>query len=408
MVDTTDIQGYENKFRNQLAKVDEADIPDADREAIHAYVRHMDANRDVNKGTMVSHINRLRLSAERSAVALTAMGVDDVNQLVFDLKHDHGLSEGTLRNYRKALRKFFEFRGEGWWEDIKVGPSPDRQVDPNQLLSEAEIQALIDAAPNPREKALIAMLADSGLRIGALGSLRVRDVDFSGPTATVTINENANVKGASGTIPLTWSEGYLGNWLDNHPRRDDPDAALIHKLNQIGGDDGALDYHYLSRRVKEAADGADIERDRVNTHNFRKSAISRWIREGMPEQAIKHRATWDVDTDMFETYSGVRDEELNDQILAHYDLDEDAEAVTHTVENCPRCRTSLLGSESFCPSCGAPLSQVAAEEVDAAEDAVTEDGFETRDMGDRDLSRAFRRALKSDAELREAILSELE
>lgn len=368
MVDVDDVQGYATKFENQLEKLDAADIDERDRKAIHKFVRSVDARGQVNRGTMVSNLNRLRLSAERGPMPLVEMEKAAVDELLFSLKHEHDLSDGTVRNYRKSLRKFFKERGEPWAEDIVIGAAPSQEVDPNELLTSDELDALLEAAGNPRDKALIALLADTGLRISAIASLRLRDLDHSGQTTLVTINDDAHVKGASGTVPLTWSDGYLSSWLQVHPRRDQPDAAVIHKHGGYidDNDDGAMTYQYLSRRIKDVADDAGVDRDRVNTHNFRKTAISNWIREGLSEQAIKHRATWDVDTDMIRTYSGVRDEELNDQILDHYDI-EPSETATPTIETCPRCGTAIRDTDRFCGGCSAPLSAVAAEVLDDAE-----------------------------------------
>lgn len=122
-----------------------------------------------------------------------------------------------------------------------------------------------------------------------------------------------------------------------------------------------MTYQYLSRRVKNVADKAGVDRDRVSTHNFRKTAASRWIREGLSEQAIKHRTCWDVDTDMFKVYSGVRDEELNDQILSHYDIDTgEDDSSEPTVKPCQRCGATVRVSNNYCPECAAPLNQKAA------------------------------------------------
>lgn len=366
-MDTDDIQGYGRKFQNQLEKLSDADIG-PDRAAIKEHIHAREGQ--VNRGTMVNDINQLRLSAERADVPLVEMDEADVNEFVFDLRHEHGLSKGTVRNYRKSLRVFFDKRGEDWAEDIKIGSPEKKSVDPDELLEESEINDLLDAAGSSRDKCLVALLADTGLRIGAIASLRVRDVDLSGENAFLTINEDANVKGADGSVPLTWSEGYLTSYLNIHPRRNVPDAALIHKNGGYydGSDDGALNYQYISRRIKELADAAGVDRERVNTHNFRKTAISRWIREGLSEQAIKHRACWHIDSDMFETYSGVRGEELNDQILSHYDLDSEAESERPDLEQCPRCQAALQPNHDFCPGCSAPLTAGA----NAAEEAVTE------------------------------------
>ncbi|WP_197425383.1 site-specific integrase [Halobacterium sp. CBA1126] len=409
MADLNDVQNYARKFQNQLAKVDEAPIDDRDREAIHDWVRHLDASGDRNQGTITSLLNRIRLSAERSDTPLVDMDRSDVDALLFDLKHDYDLGEGTRRNYRKALKQFHDWRGEDWVEDFTIGASPDRSVDPNDLLTDDEIQALLDAAGKPRDQALIAMLADTGLRIGALASLRIRDLDLAGQTTLISINEAANVKDASGTVPLTWSEGHLTGYLHVHPRRDVEDAPVFHKDAGYydGGDDGALAYQYLARRVKEVADQAGVPREKANLHNFRHTAISNWIRDGLSEQAIKHRASWEIDSDMLETYAAVRDEEFNDQILDHYDLatSEDGEASRPELEACPRCSTALMGTERFCPSCAAPLSAGAADAVEGVEDRAFE-SMAAADTGDAELVAEFRERFQSDPGFRERVLGD--
>ncbi len=49
---------------------------------------------------------------------------------------------------------------------------------PENLLTEEEIQRLIDVVDRPRDKAFIITLYESGPRIGELGSLRLGDVEF--------------------------------------------------------------------------------------------------------------------------------------------------------------------------------------------------------------------------------------
>jgi hypothetical protein len=52
------------------------------------------------------------LSAERSDTPLVEMDRSDVDALLFEYKHDYEMAEGTLRNYRKALKKFGTRAGE--------------------------------------------------------------------------------------------------------------------------------------------------------------------------------------------------------------------------------------------------------------------------------------------------------
>lgn len=403
MVNLSDIQQYERKFENQLAKLDAADIDDRDRDAIRQFIRAEDAESAVNTGTLVSHLNRLRLASERSDVPLVEMNLQAVDELLSRLKREHGLSPGTRRNYRKALRKFFAARDEDWAEDIAIGAAPDRKVDPSKLLTMDDIEALLREAKNPRDKALVAVLADAGLRISAIASLRVRDFQQDGPTASVRPNQDGPVKGASDPVPLTWSAGYVANWLDVHPRRDDPDVALFHAMEHFEpDDDGALTYQYLGRRIRRLADAAGIDRDRVNTHNFRKSAISRWIREDMSEQVIKHRAHWVKDSSQFELYSGVTAEEMNEQIRSHYGL-ASADEVRPDLENCPYCRTPVPSSARYCPGCSSALTAGAAAAKEAADDEMSDEMVESERAAKRAALRELMGAVDDDPTLLDGV-----
>lgn len=137
----------------------------------------------------------------------------------------------------------------------------------------------------------------------------------------------------------------------------------------------------------------------MNTHNFRKSAISRWIREGMSEQAIKHRAHWTVDTDQIEVYSGVKEEELNDQILDHYGIETSENETRPDLDRCPRCGASLRGDESFCPSCAGPLTDAAAAKTDAVDDDIFESTVQD-DLSNADLLNTLRARFAQDTEFR--------
>lgn len=396
MADTTDINADSRRFQGQLDKLETADIADSDRDAIRAFIRQRDAHTSTATSTDLNHLKNLRLSADRSDMALTDMEKSDVDDLLFQFKHERGMADGTLRNYRKSLRLFYrDGLGREWAEEIKVGPSPTRKADPDDALNREETDALLDAARNPRDKALLAMLLDGGFRKAAVASLRVRDVDLSGRAGRVMLNQDASgLKGADGPKALTWSTPYLAAWLDVHPRRDDPNAALFHTLREPHEveDDGALTPFHFQRILKGLAEDADVPREKVNPHNFRKTAITRWIREGLSEQEIKHRAGWVKDSGQFEVYSQVSAEEMNGQILNRYGFADEETVGTPTLKDCPRCRTPLRSRVAFCPSCGLPLSD---RSVDIA-DATGEIKDDTADaaLGD-DLTSEEREGMKA-------------
>jgi len=55
----------------------------------------------------------------------------------------------------------------------------------------------------------------------------------------------------------------VANWLDTHPRNDDPDAPLFHRLTTPNGgwdddDEGALTYYTLQKSFKQIAEDAGV------------------------------------------------------------------------------------------------------------------------------------------------------
>jgi integrase len=418
MVDVTDVQGYRTKFDNQRALLETADIDERDRDAIDRWVIHLRANDpDVSSlGTVVGHLNRIRLAAERGHMPLVEMdSVEDTNALKLHLEDRYGLSEGTIRNYMKAVRKFFSWfvdEGETWPEGITIGAPPERKHDPDKEITSDELDAMLAAAAEfdsaPREKALIALLRDTGLRIGAVLSFQLKHVDFEGRRGTITINEEANVKDASGPKLVTWSRGYVANWLDVHPRPDDPEAALIHKIRQWSDDeDGALRQQYADRRIKEIAEAAGLDPDRIHAHLFRGTAISEWMRDGnLNEQKIKHRVDWVEDSGEFGTYSLVSDEEMNDAIFDDLDIGETEDEDTGpTLEECHQCRTPLRGGERFCPSCAAPLTQSAIQSAEEIEDATFE-SVAAADGQATDFFAEFRARFNEDPDFRAKVVGD--
>jgi integrase len=405
MVDTDDVQGYSRKFENQRELLEDANINEEDRREIRRFIAHQRANTDNNLGTISGHLNKLRLSAERARMPLVEMEKPDVDVFLTDtLQDEYGLTEGSVRNYRKALRLFFGHLGRDWSEDITIGAAIERKVDPDECLSNDEIEAILDAAKNPRDKALVAVLADTGLRIGAALSFQMRHVNIDGSRATLTINPDANTKGDDGPKPLTWSRGYVANWIDVHPRPENPDAALFHKLRQWEEDeDGALNQGYAGVLIKKLANRAGLDKDRIKAKLFRSTAVSRWIREDMGEQAIKHRTGWSKDSRMFQVYSRVQDQEMNDVVFDHYDIGEERTAERPDLDQCPQCRTPLRGNERFCPGCASPLTAGAQDATDAIDDDLFESFGSADGLAEAIVAEA-RRRFKSDPEFRATLV----
>lgn len=135
MASVSDIHNFSDQFQYQLRKLDGADIDERDRKAIKELIRYQDTQRNLAASTNVNNCSDLRLSAERADTPLVDMERSDVDELLFRYKHEREMAEGTLRNYRKAFRKFFRYHDREWAENIEIGAIPDQEVDGAQTLA---------------------------------------------------------------------------------------------------------------------------------------------------------------------------------------------------------------------------------------------------------------------------------
>lgn len=82
---------------------------------------------------------------------------------------------------------------------------------------------MIDVAENVRDRAIIAMLYEGGFRVGEIGSLKVRDIDFDRYGAIAVVRGKTGM----GRVRLIWAMlPYIAQWLEVHPRRKERNAPL--------------------------------------------------------------------------------------------------------------------------------------------------------------------------------------
>jgi integrase len=421
-----DPNNYRQRLQNQLELVQTDLDHQADADAI---MRWANQQRDLAATTVTGRLNCIRKLAERSATPLTEIeSADVVYELLGalgdgthpDVKDD-GLSDGTLRQYRQAARLFFRDElGREWGEDIEIGQPDASPVSPEQILTSDEIDALLEACTTPRDSAVIAFLTVTGQRITATLSIRVGDVEFGDRTATVHLNDDAvGLKGASGPRPLLWSRSYIANWLENHPRRGDPEAPLFcttqggQRPTESGeiieweaGD--PLSRHQIQTRIRKVADRAGIDRSKVKMHNFRHTAITRMRNQGTPDDRIRFMVGVAAESDILERYDHADNQQMMARIREAHGIasEDDLDVGQPSTRPCGSCGTQLRGTARFCPKCGAPQDVSAADSIDDQKQAILDD-LDSSDPQDRRLARETMEDLFEDPEFQELVVEQM-
>lgn len=122
------------------------------------------------------------------------------------------------------------------------------------------------------------------MRIGALASCRIKGVVFNKYGAIIYIFKKSKSKKTTKPkgIPITWSTGYLNQWLAIHPERENSEAPLWIKKRE----GGAMSSQSIRTMLSRLRENVEIKKP-VNPHSFRHLAITNWILDGYNEQEVK-------------------------------------------------------------------------------------------------------------------------
>lgn len=187
---------------------------------------------------------------------------------------ERGNSKSSISSSLSKLRMVVKFSAKKGikvmdYEDISL---PKFQNKTPVFLDYTEVQKLIDTAPNPREKAIIACLFSTGCRIAELLNINRDDIhDFE--VAIIGKGDKPRTVYLDAT-----AMGYLQDYLDT--RRDNLRPLFISAQRS------RITVSRVQQQLHEIADWAGIDK-RVTPHVLRHTYATDLHRNGAPLLVIK-------------------------------------------------------------------------------------------------------------------------
>ena len=270
---------------------------------------------------------------------------------------------------------------------------------PQDLLTKDEIERQIDAATNVRDEAIIAILYETGARIGELMDLTVGDIEDRKHGKKIVIDGKTGVR----RLPLVESVPQINKWLNQYPKPAKK-APLWCKLRLSNGEAEQLGYNYVRLKIlRKTAEKAGIDKP-VNPHHYRHSRAS-FLANEMTEAQLCEWFGWVQGSDVPSKYvhlSGRDIDNTYDSMHGLYDPDE--EESQPSVIECWRCEELNEPEDSYCSRCGQALTVDAAEEIEVAEERTTEEASEE----DIQLALNLVEAMRSDRDRVEDFVASLQ
>lgn len=206
------------------------------------------------------------------------MKTDDLRTYLTEYQQEKNSSKVTVDNIRRILSSFFS-----WLEDEDyILKSPARRIHKVKAAltikgtyTDEALEKMRDSCEEPRDLALIDMLASTGMRVGELVLLNRDDINFE--------ERECVVFGKGSKERMVYFDArtkiHLQNYLQE--RTDDNPALFVslrapHERLQICG---------VERRLRELGKKLDIEK--VHPHKFRRTLATMAIDKGMPIEQLQ-------------------------------------------------------------------------------------------------------------------------
>ncbi|RLI77651.1 hypothetical protein DRP04_11110 [Archaeoglobales archaeon] len=349
-----DIHRIERALERQFKKLESENFCEENKELIKCFARDLKI-RGVSDFRINRYIQTLRVLHRWKDKPFSEWNEEDLKDVLFEIENN-GYKLHTIKEFKKGMRMFFRWLNGEDWQGLKVlrGDKLDKRKP--DVLSEGEVEKMIEAAVNARDRAIIAVGYEAGLRIGELASLTWGRVIWTEWGAKIKVHGKTGER----VIPIVLAASYLKDWFIEHPAYDlrtgniDPNALVFVRIN--GRDAGKpMSYTMFSKVIKKAAERAGIKK-RVYPHILRHTRAT-VLANHLTEQQMNIYFGWVQGSDMPAVYVHLSGRDIEGAIKRVYGLETEEEEKKLQPVRCPRCGEFNTPHSRFCHKCGLILDE---------------------------------------------------
>jgi integrase len=253
--------------------------------------------------------------------------------------------EWTKRDKKLVLKKLIQYAKVGrcdrdssyppevsWIKRREQGKGT--RVTPEALLKREDFEAMVKAADNARDRALVYTLFEGALRPGELLGMDVGSVEFKDKYCLITVNGKTGLK----RIPLVAAYRPLLEWLEQHPRRSGPTAPLwCSMVTNYKGE--RLSYRHFRLIIRGLARRAGL-RKAVWPYLFRHSTLTA-LAKVFTEARLEQYAGWVHGSKMSRRYVHFSARDIEDAVLELHGMKPPEQADVPKLVQCPRCKENF-------------------------------------------------------------------
>jgi site-specific recombinase XerD/ribosomal protein L40E len=347
-----DIHNYRRRLERVLERIKVLDIPEENKKAISDFVDNL-LGKSLSIARIEHHVQILRYICKVSGKPFSQMNREDIAKIVREIQENEWSARYkyeffiTIRIFFRWLKQTEEYPEEVKWIKPRY---KDKHKLPEEILTEGEIKALTEKADNPRDKAFVLVLYESGCRIGELLTLKIRNIQPVEHGMSLMVNGKTGQR----RVLIISSASVLASWLNLHPYRDNPDSLVWLGIGNKNKSE-SLSYHAVIMVLRKLAKLAGVKK-RVNPHSFRHARATH-LANRLTEAQMKQYFGWTQSSDMASIYVHLSGRDVDNALLQMHGLakEDNSKERILKVKVCSRCKEDNDPISDFCKRCGSVL-----------------------------------------------------
>ena len=270
-------------------------------------------------------------------------------------------SDGTRKRMMMHIKPFVTYLGEKRiineisLKEIKSIKAPKVKMGKyraEDILSVEEIESMVKACRNSRDRALIMTLYETGARIGEIARLTWGDLIFSETDCRVRL-EDEKVGGERFPYIVASSPYLIQYKNDTGSIKNDDFVFLCNGNNNRGN---PLTYRAVEHLLENLVKDTGIKKP-VAPHLFRASRITNMIKEGYKESIIKKMMWQTLSTPMFDVYVKLADTDIQNEVKAHNGVHDKIKTEARTKQQKCVCGHTNESTANYCSNCARSLKE---------------------------------------------------
>ena len=374
------LQEGEYRVNSELKRLME-EIPESNSEYALGYKRFLELNNRKQK-TIARRLEELRYVLrliEQDAKKATKQDIERVVMAINKAKRRDSrgketeayLASITKGKLKLTLKTFYKwlFEAEQYPDCVKwiKIDSENRYKLPEEMLSEDEIKFLIANCRNQRDKTIIALLWDTGMRVGELLNLRMKDVSLTENISHVRVSGKTGDR----QVPLVFSVPYFARYVNDYRTNANPDSPLFTTIEHNTVSERAIDYVHVTKLLKDLKRRTKTSK-RLYPHLFRHSRATHYA-NSLTEQQAKMYFGWAGSSNMVARYTHLSGRDIDDAVLKANGMPTNHKKGSEVqVKMCIKCHERNEITAKYCVKCGTPLNITQITQVENVDDVKKE------------------------------------